>query len=51
MRWNAPADNGGHIQHYLLEHNDGKGKEFIETIKTKAKQYSLSKLQPSTTYK
>lgn len=51
LRWNAPADNGGHGIQYILEYNEGKGSEFVEIIKTKAKQYSLSRLQPSTLYK
>lgn len=50
LRWNAPNDNGSHIQHYLLEFDDGKGKDFIEIGKTKGKQYSLQKLSPSTWY-
>lgn len=50
LRWNATVDNGAHIQHYILEYDEGKGNEFIEVIKMKGKQYSLSKLQPSTWY-
>lgn len=50
LRWNAPNDNGAHIQQYVLEYDDGKGKDFIEVSKTKGKQYSLQKLQPSTWY-
>lgn len=50
LRWNATIDNGAHIQHYILEYDEGKGNEFIEVIKMKSKQYSLSKLQPSTWY-
>lgn len=50
MRWNAPLDNGSHIQHYILECNDGKGKDFTEVSKTKGKQFSIQKLQPSTCY-
>jgi hypothetical protein len=26
LRWNSPADNGAHIQQYVLEYDDGKGK-------------------------
>ncbi len=25
-RWNSPADNGAHIQQYILEFDDGRGK-------------------------
>lgn len=50
LRWRPPCDNGSHINHYILEYDDGKSKGFIETIKTKSKQYTLSKLQPSTRY-
>lgn len=50
LRWNAPTDNGSHIQQYILECDDGKGKDFIEICKTRGKQYSLQKLQPSTWY-
>ncbi|XP_031628985.1 fibronectin type-III domain-containing protein 3A isoform X2 [Contarinia nasturtii] len=50
LRWNAPNDNGAHIQQYVLECDDGKGNDFIEICKTRGKQYSLQKLQPSTEY-
>ena len=50
LRWNAPVDNGAHIQQYVLEYDEGVAGEFVEVIKMKGKQYSLSKLQPSTFY-
>lgn len=50
LRWNAPIDNGSHIQQYILECNDGNGKDFTEITKTKGKQFSIQKLQPSTRY-
>lgn len=50
LRWNAPTDNGSHIIHYILECNDGKCKDFTEITKTKGKQFSIQKLQPSTCY-
>lgn len=50
LRWNAPTDNGAPIQQYVLECDDGKGKDFVEICKTRGKQYSLQKLQPSTAY-
>lgn len=56
LRWNAPLDNGSHILQYVLETDEGKGPAengepvFVEVMKMKGKQYSLSKLQPSTWY-
>ncbi|XP_055305314.1 fibronectin type-III domain-containing protein 3A-like isoform X5 [Sitodiplosis mosellana] len=50
LRWNAPNDNGAHIQQYVLECDDGKGEEFVEICKTRGKQFNLQKLQPSTEY-
>jgi hypothetical protein len=26
LRWNSPLDNGAHIQQYILEYDEGKGK-------------------------
>lgn len=51
LRWNAPNDNGSHIQQYILEMDDGTNKGFIEMCKIKSKHYQLQKLQPSTWYK
>lgn len=48
LKWNAPNHNGGPSIMYILEHDDGKNKGSVET---RAKQYTISKLQPSTTYK
>uniref|UniRef100_A0AAG5CX22 Fibronectin type-III domain-containing protein n=1 Tax=Anopheles atroparvus TaxID=41427 RepID=A0AAG5CX22_ANOAO len=59
LRWNAPADNGSNIIHYILEYDNGKGSasspqmaayEFSEVSKTKGKQFQVNKLQPSTSY-
>lgn len=59
LRWNAPADNGSSIIHYILEYDNGKGNgllpqlaayEFTEVCKTKGKQFQVNKLQPSTCY-
>lgn len=44
-------DNGSHIQHYILEYDDGKGGDFVELHKIKSKQYTLQKLQPATIYR
>ncbi|GBP97600.1 Fibronectin type-III domain-containing protein 3a [Eumeta japonica] len=59
LRWNNPLCNGSPIQHYLLEYDEGKtgarvindaACKFIEAVKTKGKQYIMTKLQPSTIY-
>uniref|UniRef100_A0A336JVJ1 CSON007935 protein n=1 Tax=Culicoides sonorensis TaxID=179676 RepID=A0A336JVJ1_CULSO len=50
LKWNAPADNGAHILHYILECDNGKNGDFVEVCKTKCKQYCYNKLQPSTAY-
>jgi fibronectin type III domain-containing protein 3 len=50
LRWNAPNDNGAPIQ-YILEMNSEAEHDFTEIVKTKAKQFTVSKLQPATWYK
>lgn len=50
LRWNAPIDNGAHIQQYILECDDGKGSGFVEVCKARGKQYTMQKLQPSSWY-
>ncbi|XP_055375585.1 fibronectin type-III domain-containing protein 3A isoform X2 [Condylostylus longicornis] len=50
LRWLAPCENGSHIAQYILEADDCKGKGFMEVVRTKGKQYTLTKLQPSTLY-
>ncbi|KAK9869632.1 hypothetical protein WA026_003377 [Henosepilachna vigintioctopunctata] len=50
IRWNAANDNGSAIQNYILECDDGEGK-FVEIYKSKAKQHTMQKLRPSTSYK
>ncbi|CAH0556764.1 unnamed protein product [Brassicogethes aeneus] len=50
LKWNAVNDNGSHIQHYILEYDDGKGGEFT-VCKSKSKTHTLQKLQPATAYK
>lgn len=51
LRWSAANDNGAHIIHYVLEYDDGKGGEFMEYFKSRAKQHTLQKLQPATNYR
>ncbi|KAI8129980.1 Fibronectin type-III domain-containing protein 3a [Lucilia cuprina] len=59
LRWNNPLCNGSSIQHYLLEYDEGKtgarvvneaACKFVEAVKTKGRQYIMTKLQPSTIY-
>lgn len=50
LRWNAPNDNGAPIQ-YILEMNSDAEHDFTEIVKTKAKQFTVSKLQPATCYR
>ncbi|XP_072388765.1 fibronectin type-III domain-containing protein 3A isoform X2 [Diabrotica undecimpunctata] len=50
LRWNAVNDNGAHIQHYILEYDEGKGGEFVEFYKGKSKTHTLQKLLPATVY-
>lgn len=52
LRWNAPADNGSHIQHYILEYDEGRGPgHFVECFKGRAKTFNVTKLQSSTVYR
>lgn len=50
LRWNAPCDNGANIIHYVLECNSGQNGDFVEICKIKGKQFTVSKLLPSTWY-
>lgn len=51
LRWNVTADNGSHIQQYVLESDSGRGGEFAEVVRIKGKQCTLTKLMPSTQYR
>lgn len=56
LRWNAPCDNGAHIQHYILESDEGssisgQSGHFVTIYEGRAKCYNVQKLQPSTPYK
>lgn len=53
LRWNAPADNGAHIQQYILESDDGKSStnHFVEVFKGRSKTFNVTKLQSATTYR
>lgn len=62
LRWNISNCNGSPLQHYLLEYDEGRtgpiassssGERtinFVEAVKTKGRQYIVTKLQPSTLY-
>lgn len=50
LKWNAPADNGATILHYILESDIGKNGEFQEITKTRNKTFNYTKLQPTTVY-
>jgi hypothetical protein len=53
LRWNAPNDNGASIQHFVLEHDEGKGlgHPLVECFKGRAKSFSVTKLQSATFYR
>ena len=57
VRWNAPNDNGAHIQHYTLESDEGRGlpygapEKYTEVYTGRAKSYNIAKLQSSTSYR
>ena len=57
LRWNAPPDNGAHIQHYILESDEGSSisgqptGHFVTVYEGRAKSFNVAKLQSSTPYK
>ncbi|CAF1622355.1 unnamed protein product [Adineta ricciae] len=50
LKWTATADNGSKVLNYILEYDEGKGREFVEVYRGIKKQYLLSKLTPATFY-
>jgi hypothetical protein len=50
LKWAATADNGTKILNYILEYDEGKGREFIEIYRGTKKQFTISKLTPATFY-
>ncbi|CAM4797813.1 unnamed protein product [Rotaria magnacalcarata] len=50
LKWTATADNGSKISHYILEYDEGKGREFVEIYRGIKKQFMLNKLAPGTFY-
>ena len=53
LKWNSPNDNGAHIQHFLLESDEGNTcvGQFATIYEGRAKSFNVQKLQPSTPYK
>ena len=53
LRWNAPADNGAHIQHYVLERDEGLGpnSSFVTCYDGRSKSFNATKLQSATHYR
>ncbi|XP_060802141.1 fibronectin type-III domain-containing protein 3A isoform X2 [Amyelois transitella] len=49
LRWNAAADNGARILHYVLEMDSGEG--FQELFKPRTKQHTVNNLRPQTKYR
>ncbi|UJR33220.1 hypothetical protein I4U23_020675 [Adineta vaga] len=50
LKWTATADNGSKILNYILEYDEGKGREFVEIYRGIKKQFLISKLTPATFY-
>ncbi|CAF3170217.1 unnamed protein product [Rotaria socialis] len=50
LKWTAANDNGSKILNYILEYDEGKGREFVEIYRGVKKQYLLNKLTPATFY-
>ncbi|CAF1539479.1 unnamed protein product [Adineta ricciae] len=50
LKWTATADNGSKITNYILEYDEGKGREFVEIYRGIKKQFLLNKLTPATFY-
>ena len=53
LKWNSPNDNGAHIQHYILESDEGSSisGHFSQIFEGRSKSFNVQKLQPSTPYK
>ncbi|XP_066904010.1 fibronectin type-III domain-containing protein 3A [Halyomorpha halys] len=48
LKWSAALDNGGHIDHYVVEWEQNGS--WSEVAKSKSKQAHIPKLQPATSY-
>ena len=57
LKWNNPGDNGAHIQHFILESDEGTTAtspvtgHFSTIFEGRSKSFNVQKLQPSTPYK
>ena len=53
LKWNSPNDNGAHIQHFILESDEGSSitGHFQTIFEGRSKLFNVQKLQPSTPYK
>ena len=53
VKWNSPHDNGAHIQHYILETDEGSSIQghFTTIYEGRSKMFNVQKLTPSTPYK
>ena len=53
LRWNAPAENGSRIQHYIVESDEGRGIAYgySEIFKGRNKSFTVTKLQAATSYR
>lgn len=49
LKWGAPADNGAHIDHYVVEWEVNG--QWTEVARSKSKQAHIAKLQPATPFK
>ncbi|CAF1284500.1 unnamed protein product [Rotaria sordida] len=50
LKWTATSDNGSKILSYILEYDEGKGREFVEIYRGVKKQFMITKLIPATFY-
>lgn len=52
LRWSAPAENGSPLSQYILECGDDteNNEQFSEVFRGRNKQFTVTKLQPSTCY-
>ncbi|CAF1136420.1 unnamed protein product, partial [Didymodactylos carnosus] len=50
LKWSAAIDNGSKILNYILEYDEGKGREYTEIYRGVKKQFKITKLIPATIY-
>eukprot|EP00095_Tigriopus_kingsejongensis_P003703 maker-scaffold382_size189932-snap-gene-0.26 protein:Tk03703 transcript:maker-scaffold382_size189932-snap-gene-0.26-mRNA-1 annotation:"fibronectin type-iii domain-containing protein 3a" len=54
LRWNAPSDNGAHIQTFILECEEAlnnQGSDYEEVYRGRARNFNVTKLKSSTHYR